>query len=93
MLVVCEGVPEIVDGDLDRAGQRGDVEPEVGGLGAEVPGTAVLPPGVHADALVPRRAPIAGERAPVRPRRQQTQPHPILSVLSGSQPDAGKAVV
>jgi hypothetical protein len=35
---------------------------EVGGVGAQVPGPAVLPPGVHAVALVPRRAAHPGQR-------------------------------
>ncbi|SPT19447.1 unnamed protein product [Triticum aestivum] len=76
-----EGVSKRVDGDLHRAGQRGDVEREVGGLGAQVPGPAVLPPGVHADALRPRRAPRADQRDPLRPRCQQ-EPPASLSVVS-----------
>lgn len=70
-----------MDRDLHRAGQRGHVEREVGGLGAQVPGPAVLPPGVHADALRPRRAPPPDQRPPLRPRYQQ-EPSAILSVLS-----------
>ncbi|KAF7003026.1 hypothetical protein CFC21_018409 [Triticum aestivum] len=88
LLLVCEGVSERVDGDLHRAGQRGDVEREVGGLGAQVPGPAVLPPGVHAGALRPRRAHRADQRDPLRPRCQQ-EPPAILSVVSTEQPLAG----
>ena len=65
-----------MDGGSDRAGQRGDVEHEVGGVGAAVPGPAVLPPGVHADALAARRAPHPGQRAPLRPRRHHPTPPP-----------------
>jgi hypothetical protein len=68
------GVPERVDGGSDRAGQRGHVEHEVGGVGAQVPGPAVLPPRVHAVALVPRRAAHPGQRTPLRPRRRPPPP-------------------
>jgi hypothetical protein len=47
---------------------------EVEGLGAQVPGPAVLPPGVHAVALVPRRAAHPGQRTPLRPRRRPPPP-------------------
>jgi hypothetical protein len=60
-----------VDGGSGGAGQRGHVEHEVGGVGAPVPRPAVLPPGVDADALVPRRAPHPGQRGPLWPRRHR----------------------
>ena len=68
-LVLCypSGLPQVMDGDLHAPGQRGHVEHEVGGVGAPGPGPTGLPPGAHADALAPRRAPHPGQCAPLRP--------------------------
>jgi hypothetical protein len=70
-----------MDGDLHRSGQRGNVELEVRGLDTEVPRPTVLPPGVHANTLLPRRAPRPGQCAPLRPGYQH-QRTPLLSALS-----------
>lgn len=80
--LLYEGISESVDGDIHRAGQRGHVEREVAGLGAQVPGPAVLPPGVHAHALPARRATHPSQRHPLRPCCQQKPPRPPLPILS-----------
>ena len=61
------GVPSVMDSYLHAAGQRGDVEREVGELGQAVPRPAVLPPRLDAVDVVARRVPDPQERAPLRP--------------------------
>ena len=66
-LAMFSGVPSVMDSYLHAAGQRGDVEREVGELGQAVPRPAVLPPCLLAGKLVAGREPDPQERAALRP--------------------------
>lgn len=65
-ILVCPGVPEVVDSNIRASGQCGDVERQIRELGEAVSGPAVLPQGLHTFQVSSRRGPDPEECAPLR---------------------------